>query len=246
MLREALSYIVGLGNNAEKVQVLEICGETYANKHLERYGAPKRACAIEASSLSALVDYIKECSDEFPDRQMIIWIENPEEVNLVSALDSERKRECLFSCKAEISKFRFDNWYDQERFMIEIQSNFVPSSDRDVLIKFAGNVEQKNSATFSDDGKTQVATMNVGVASKSDVIVPNPVLLAPYRTFQEIEQPFSNFVFRMADKQTPAFSLIEAEGGVWKNEAVSRIKEYFKKALADMPEEIQNRIVIIG
>lgn len=64
------------------------------------------------------------------------------------------------------------------------------SSDRDVLIKFAGNVEQKNSATFSDDGKTQVATMNVGVASKSDVIVPNPVLLAPYRTFQEIEQPF--------------------------------------------------------
>ena len=88
--------------------------------------------------------------------------------------------------------------------------------------------------------------MNVGVASKSDVIVPNPVFLAPYRTFQEIEQPFSNFVFRMADKQTPAFSLIEAEGGVWKNEAVSRIKEYFKKALADMPEEIQNRIVIIG
>ena len=36
MLREALSYIVGLGNNAEKVQVLEICGETYANKRLER------------------------------------------------------------------------------------------------------------------------------------------------------------------------------------------------------------------
>ena len=56
MLREALSYIVGLGNNAEKVQVLEICGETYANKRLERYGAPKRASAIEAASLSAMVD----------------------------------------------------------------------------------------------------------------------------------------------------------------------------------------------
>lgn len=43
MLREALSYIVGLGNNAEKVQVLEICGETYANKRLERYGAPEES-----------------------------------------------------------------------------------------------------------------------------------------------------------------------------------------------------------
>lgn len=245
-LKEAMQYLIGVGNEAEKVQVLEICGETYANKRLERYGAPKRAAAIEASSLSALVDYIKSLSNEFSTSRMIIQIEDPEEVNLISELNIERKRECLFSCKAEISKFRFDNWYDQERFMIEIQSNFVPSSDRDVLIKFAGNVEQKNSTTFSDDGKTQVATMNVGVASKSDVIVPNPVFLAPYRTFQEIEQPFSNFVFRMADKQTPAFSLIEAEGGVWKNEAVSRIKEYFKKALADMPEEIRNRIVIIG
>ena len=37
-LREALQYVVNLGNDAEKVQVLEICGETYANKRLERYG----------------------------------------------------------------------------------------------------------------------------------------------------------------------------------------------------------------
>ena len=240
MLREALSYIVGLGNNAEKVQVLEICGETYANKRLERYGAPKRASAIEAASLSS-------CSSEFPDcHNMIIEIVGPEEVNLVSALDMERKRECLFTCRAEISKYHFDSWYDQERFMIEIQSNFVQSTDRDILVKFAGNVEQKNNATYSDDGKTQVATMSTGVASKSDVIVPNPVYLAPYRTFQEIEQPFSNFVFRMGDKVVPAFSLIEAEGGLWKNEAVNRIKEYFRKALEGMPESIRERIVIIG
>lgn len=247
MLREALSYIVGLGNNAEKVQVLEICGETYANKHLERYGAPKRANAIEASSLSSMVDYITECADEFPEgRKMVIWIVNPETVHLMSTLDREREREHLFTSKAEISQYRFDYWYDQERFMIEIQSNFVQSADRDILVKFAGNVEQKNNATYSDDGKTQVATMSTGVASKSDVIVPNPVYLAPYRTFQEIEQPFSNFVFRMGDKVVPAFSLIEAEGGLWKNEAVNRIKEYFCKALEGMPESIRERIVIIG
>ena len=147
-LKEAMQYLIGVGNEAEKVQVLEICGETYANKRLERYGAPKRAAAIEASSLSALVDYIKSLSNEFSTSRMIIQIEDPEEVNLISELNIERKRECLFSCKAEISKFRFDNWYDQERFMIEIQSNFVTSSDSDVLIKFAGNLEQKNSAPF--------------------------------------------------------------------------------------------------
>ena len=51
-LKEALQYVVGLGNSSEKVQVLEICGETYANRRLERYGAPKRAEAVEASTLS--------------------------------------------------------------------------------------------------------------------------------------------------------------------------------------------------
>lgn len=247
-LREALQYVVGLGNEAEKPQTVEICGEIYANKRLERYGAPKRASAIEASSLSSMVDYIAECADEFPvGRKMIIWIEDPETVNLMSALDAERKREFLFTSKAEISKYHFDHWYDQERFMIEIQSNFAPSQDRDILVKFAGNVEQKNNTTYSDDGKTQVATMSTGVASKSDVIVPNPVFLAPYRTFQEIAQPYSNFVFRMGDKQIPAFSLIEAEGGAWKNEAVARIKEYFYSELAKkLTEEELGRFVIIG
>ena len=34
-LKEAMQYLIGVGNEAEKVQVLEICGETYANKRLE-------------------------------------------------------------------------------------------------------------------------------------------------------------------------------------------------------------------
>jgi len=82
-LKEAMQYLIGVGNEAEKVQVLEICGETYANKRLERYGAPKRAAAIEASSLSALVDYIKSLSNEFSTSRMIIQIEDPEEESLV-------------------------------------------------------------------------------------------------------------------------------------------------------------------
>lgn len=48
-------------------------------------------------------------------------------------------------------------------------------------------------------------------------------------------------------KQIPAFSLIEAEGGAWKNEAVARIKEYFSSELAKkLTEEELGRFVIIG
>ena len=229
-LKEALQYVVNLGNDAEKVQVLEICGETYANKRLERYGAPKRAGAIGAASLSAMVDYIAACSEEFDGKKMVIQIDGPKTVRLVSFLDSERKRECLFLCEAETSEYRFGAWYDQEEFMIAVQSNFATTPDLEAIMKFAGNVEQKNNTTYSDDGRTQVATMNVGVASKADVIVPNPV----------------DLVFRLSDQGKPAFKIVEAEGGIWKNEAVDSIKEYFRAALAEMPEEIRSRIVIIG
>ena len=246
MLKGLFQYVVGLGNESEKVQVLDICGETYANKNLVRYGAPKRANAIETSSLSSLVDYIEHCMEEFKDQKLIIQIENPKRVSLISFLDKERKRECLFTCKAETSEFRFGQWYDQEEFMIAIQSNFKMTPDLEAILKFAGNVEKKNDQTFSDDGRTQVATMSVGVASKADVIVPNPVELIPFRTFQEVEQPMSQFVFRISDKGIPTFKIVEAEGGIWKNEAINNIKQYFFDCLAEMPVEIREKITIIG
>lgn len=90
-LKEALQYVVGLGNSSEKVQVVEICGETYANRRLERYGAPKRAEAVEASTLSSMAEYISRCSEEFKGNKMIIHVESPKLVSLVSFLDGERK-----------------------------------------------------------------------------------------------------------------------------------------------------------
>ena len=245
-LKEALQYVINVGNEAEEVQVLDICGDTYANKNLVRYGAPKRANAMEASTLSSMVDYIFHCHEEFEDKRMIIQVEDPKTVSLTSFLDQERKRECLFISREQTSEFRFGQWYDQEEFMIAVQSNFLMTPDLEAIMKFAGNVEKRNEQTFSDDGRTQVATMNVGVASKADVIVPNPVELVPFRTFQEIEQPLSNFVFRISDKGIPAFKIVEAEGGIWKNEAVKRIKKYFEEHISAAPDELRDRITIIG
>ena len=148
--------------------------------------------------------------------------------------------------EAEVSEFNFGRWYDQESFIIELQANFSASPDREILLKVAGNVEQKNDQSFADDGVTQVITMKTGIAQKGDVIVPNPVALVPYRTFQEVAQPSSQFVFRIRDNGEPAFMLLEAQNQIWKNEAVANIKGYLKAALLEMPEEISSRITVIG
>lgn len=177
---------------------------------------------------------------------MTIHVESPERVYFISELDSERGRECLFEVEAETSAFRFGSWYEQENFMIALQSNFQPNDDLAAVMMLAGNIEKKNNQTFSDDGVSQVATMSVGVASKADAMVPNPVELIPFRTFMEVEQPSSKFVFRISGEEIPQFKLVEAEGGIWKCEAIANIKDYLLDGLSKMPGEIRNCIVVIG
>ena len=243
--REALQYVAGLAVEAEQIEVKEICGKTYATKNLTRYDKAPKAAAISASSLSAMIDYIRDCNTEFPGN-MIVHIVSPTQVRLMSALNAEREREVLFETIAETSEFQFDKWYDQERMMIELQANFQKNDDLEVLLKATGNIKQKNDQSYSDDGCTQIATMTVGVAAQENVIVPNPVELIPYRTFQEVDQPSSKFVFRIGDKEAPAFKLVEAEGGIWKNTAILNIKNFISSNLADMDESLQDKITVIG
>jgi len=243
--KEALQYVADLAVDAQEIRVKEICGKTYAIGGLTRYDKRPKAAAITARSLTSLADYIGDCGTEFPGA-MIIHITGPTTVRLMSTLDVEREREVLFEVKAEVSEFQFDKWYDQERMMIELQSSFQKNDDLGILLKATGNIKQKNDQSYSDDGCTQIATMTVGVATQENVIVPNPVELIPYRTFQEVEQPASKFVFRIGDKEVPAFKLVEAENGIWKNEAIANIKSYLVEALSKMPVVSRNKITIIG
>lgn len=244
-LRKALEYVVGLSIEAEKTEILEINGKTYADKSLTRYDRLPKADRIKAATLTSLVDYIYQCNKEFPG-SMIIHIVSPTKVLLMSALDKEREREVLFETNAEISEFRFDQWYDQERMMIDLQANFEKNEDLELIVKAVGNIEKRNGQEYSDDGVSQVATMKTGIATKADVIVPNPVQLIPYRTFQEVEQPASKFVFRIGDKEVPAFKIVEAEGGIWKNEAIANIKSFLAENLSNLVPAIRDRITVIG
>lgn len=245
-LKDALEHVEGLARENEKTEVIEICGHTYANKNLKRYDNADKARELEASSLTALIDYIRACHGEFPkDADMIVHIVDPKRVRLISALDAERTRECLFKVTAEVNEFRFGHWYDQEEFMIELQANFNPSDDLTLVRKMAGNVERKNDQSYTDDGISQVATMTVGAAAKADVVVPNPVTLVPFRTFQEVSQPASAFVFRVGGNREPSFMLQEAQNGLWRNEAVANIKAYLAEEVSRMPN-VRDRITIIG
>ncbi len=71
-----------------------------------------------------------------------------------------------------------------------------------------------------------------GVALVSDVAVPNPILLCPYRTFRDVPQPSSLFVLRVRSGQgLPEAGLFEADGGAWRLTAIERIKQWLTEQL---------------
>lgn len=87
--------------------------------------------------------------------------------------------------------------------------------------------------------------MKTGVTKKENAIIPNPVRLIPYRTFLEVEQPESEFVFRITEGRggAPTFKLVAADGGRWEAVAIDNVKSYLMEALADIPNREQLTII---
>ncbi len=247
MIKDALKYIVGLGEaKVQDIKLPDGTMQTYSDKPLNRLSKHiPRASEIGMRTLTGLVDYINSNVDTMAPK-MIVQVVSPEEVKLFSMLDEERIREELVTVKAQIPCFNYDRFIDHETFCINVQSKFIddPNTDKALILKFAGTVEQGSVAEYGDDGVTQKATVRTGIASKGDAIVPNPVKLTPFRTFIEVEQPVSEFIFRMKQERLDGIScaIFEADGGAWKNEAMKNIKHYLEYELAAHSD----RIVVIS
>lgn len=192
-LREAIEKIEELTDSAREPHVVKIAGKTYCDKSMSRYDREEFAEPLTATSLNSLIDYISGKSEELRE-SMIIHVESPTKVRLLSGLTQERNREELFRVGTNPNGFDFDHYYDQEAFVINMQTAFKQSDETELILSVAGNVENKTVANYGDDGVSQKATITKGIAGKEDVIVPNPVTLStPVRN---IEFPTPNLLLK--------------------------------------------------
>ena len=227
MIEKALKYIVGLKNP----DIQEIGGETYSDKPLHRIKHNPKAESIGLSTLSSLVDYIE--SDFDKHGKLFIHVRDPLSVQVYSVLDEDRQREALVDVNGQVPHFTFNNYMGHEEFCINLQSKFINTPERALLLKFAGTVEAGTVAEYGDDGVSQKATVKTGITSKQEAIVPSPIALTAYRTFIEIDQPTTEYIFRMKQGMNGVMcGLFEADGGAWRIDAMNNIKDYLKEELA--------------
>jgi len=244
LTRESIEKIQEMANESVgDKRIVQVHGEDYQvdNDGDVRLIIPETNSReeVELSTLSGLVELIKNMKERSTNK-LFVQVNSPKQVKVFGALDKYGRREDLVDVRAMIPGFNFDQYYDAETLNIALQSRFVQTTDRDLILKVIGNLKEEQVHSATDDGVSQSVQVKQGVASVAEVKAPNPVAMKPYRTFIEVDQPISNFVFRMQTGMQAA--LFEADGGAWKNEAMNNIKQYLSDNLDD---EIQSGHVTV-
>ena len=239
--KEALEYLVNLGMEADPL--VEADNRLYSTKQLH----PVKEIGpdfLEINFLDSFVTYLREGVDNTHNAdKLIVQIESPTQINLHTQIKGDfNQRFTLICCLALVTQFPYGRFIDPEEFIIKAQSSFAATDDLLKIRSIVGNVKSEEVLQFSDDGVSQQVTAKSGIARVENVAIPPRVRLAPYRTFIEIEQPESEFVFRARKSDgLPLFALFEADGGAWRIEAMKRIKSYLETQLTEL-----RNIVILG
>lgn len=233
MLQVALQYLF---EKVAKPEIIPINGKNYTTMSVQPVKESEPA-SIPTGTLTGLVNYITFNPDKLDPGTLFLNVTAHNNVVLRGAIrgDFNQRFAYLTAHLPEESPFPWGRFQDIEEFIIAIQSRFVQDESTQSILQFVSSIKDEHVKTSQDDGISQTVTAKVGIARVAEVTVPNPVVLQPYRTFPEIEQPKSKFVFRMrSGTDLPTCALFEGDGGRWKVDAIFSIREYLQNALPEV------------
>ena len=195
---------------------------------------------LKVQTLMGVSELISNDLEALVKDDFILHVESHLKVALLALKSDEwgrRLRLVEASCADDVGKFKFGQFGDPEEFVINLQACFVPGGDIDYLIRTASNLSAESSTISSDDGISQKVQLNRGVVLKGTEVIRPRVKLAPYRTFREVDQPISDFIFRVrggGDGRLPACGLFEADGGKWRLDAVANVARWLSANVEDI------------
>lgn len=255
-LSDAIDHIAALARkpleDSQEIKTTDFFGRPYYKKN----GAPvpvepptlPHPDMRSLNSLDAMVALIQQegINLAFPSDH---WeLVGPSTSKLFVIVDDERTVRCstsaadmldyatatLYKSRCDIvSSFQAGREYDHETFMIALRSQFRPSEDRDYLLELLASVTSEATIRSEDNGLGQQVSVNKGIRNVQMQPVKSIVKLRPYRTFQEVEQPESEFLVRLSVDGDGAIrvALHEADGGMWRLDARRNIAQYLTRAL---------------
>lgn len=237
MIKEAIEKIEALAVKSMTPQKIEIGGKNYIAHNGHEYSdEPLYPETLRFTTLSGLADYIEGGYDKvFLVGTPIIHVVSPYLVKYYGEAAPVYASRCdLAKAEPEIpERFPFGRFMTGEEFMIKLQALFVQGiGDWQDVVEACAGIKKQDGIEYKDSGVTQTVAVQSGLFLAAMKKLPNPVILAPYRTFPEIEQPASKFILRATDGRSgPELGLFEGDGGAWRLTAMEAISEWLKKRL---------------
>lgn len=239
MIKEAIEKLLSLAKPTD----IYLDGRTFYDPSYKELPAEQDVASFAVNTLTGLVDYVKSEFDT--ERKMMIHIESPTRIKLFDALNTTNDRRTYLRAEALLPEINFGGWQDRELFQIALQANFCQNADKAELLKIVSSMTVGEGKTVKDNGVRQEVTVKNGVVL-DDIQLKEQYVLMPFRTFVEVDQPASAFIFRVKedDRKNIYCSLHEADGGAWELNAMQFIKAYLVEELKEAIEE--KRIYIVS
>ena len=243
MLKSAIEKIEQLC----KPMILEKDGHTYVvgtdGKYEEVSHDLTFPACIDLDSLDALVMMIKAEWVAGHKGQLHVTIPSHTKVRCFGVPDPESRmaREYPYIAVAtDVPGWEASVNMGFEEAMIALRTRFQPTPDLEYAIRLLSDMTTGSKVVFNDNGIATSIVTKTGVALQTNAPIRPIITLRPYRTFQEVEQPASQFLIRVSER---GIRFVEADGGMWKLAARRTVKDYLTEKLA---KEIEGGLVFVA
>ncbi len=250
LLKNFAEYLQGLQSALHLTEEHVIDGKTYTSGQALKQVWPDplppaepQIPTFEVGTLSGAVALVVGELEAKQPKDMLFHIVSPTKVSLVMRQSDAWKRRLTLVCATmpAYQGFPFGKYIDHEDFVVGLQQHFVavddPASDFHYVARVSATVTASAVTISENDGISQQVAVKRSVNSgmKDFAELRRVVTLAPYRTFMEVPQPASTFLFRAKDcgeGTIPQLGLFECDGGMWRKLAMVSIKEYLKDQMS--------------
>lgn len=230
MLKAAIEKIMELA----KPRTFEVDGETFLANNSGDCKQVRteldKVQTIDLSSLDALVAFVKtEATKRY--EKVYITIQTHKTVDCITHPSDRLRNERTYLYKAYATDV--PGWDSKvtlpfEEAMIALRTRFQATTDTEYALKLLSDITTGSKVTYNDNGVATSVVTKRGIDLQTNSSIRPIISLRPYRTFQEVEQPASQFLIRINER---GISFIEADGGMWKLDARKTVKTYLESAL---------------
>lgn len=253
ILADAIDTLTALGKKAAEPKTLTVNGRSFLvtgsdYEEIDKPSVPQPEKAT-VRSLNALVALVKtEVAALYKNLPIYISCEKYDHVRVFTKPDADddlHRWTPYDAVAADLPSLVEEVRWNFDEAQIKLRSMFQRAADGktndvDYILNLLSHMSVDQSIKSDDNGVTQTVQVRKGVSFVENQRVNPIVKLAPYRTFPEVKQPESEFVFRIYDDRS--ISLTAADGGMWKMDARDSVRQYLLGALCD---EINTGKVIV-